>query len=99
MTAGGMSCTKVSISAAGSGDPVYAAADGTVTDAGHNSARGNYITVSHPSGLSTIYMHLSKIEAEKGDSVKQGEKIAEMGSTGRSTGPFAFSSREERSYG
>ncbi|MEK5162783.1 peptidoglycan DD-metalloendopeptidase family protein [Paenibacillus sp. FSL R5-0527] len=71
----------------GVGDPVYAAADGTVTDAGHNSARGNYITVSHPSGLSTIYMHLSKIEAEKGDSVKQGEKIAEMGSTGRSTGP------------
>lgn len=71
----------------GVGDPVYVAADGKVTDAGYNSARGNYIMVSHSLGLTTIYMHLSKIEVGKGDSVKQGKKIAEMGSTGRSTGP------------
>ncbi|MDU4698260.1 MAG: M23 family metallopeptidase [Paenibacillus sp.] len=69
------------------GDPVYAAANGKVVDTGYTSARGNYITISHPSGLKTNYMHLSKILTKVGDSVKQGDTIAELGSTGRSTGP------------
>lgn len=69
------------------GDPVYAAANGKVTDTGYSSARGNYITISHPSGLSTNYMHLNKILTKKGATVKQGDTIAELGSTGRSTGP------------
>lgn len=69
------------------GDPVYAAADGKVVDTGYTSARGNYITISHPSGLKTNYMHLNKILTEVGSTVKQGDTIAELGSTGRSTGP------------
>ncbi|MEF2967583.1 peptidoglycan DD-metalloendopeptidase family protein [Paenibacillus sp. M1] len=69
------------------GDPVYAAADGKVTDTGYSSARGNYVTVAHPSGLQTIYMHLQKGIAAKGDTVKQGDTIGLLGSTGRSTGP------------
>ncbi|GIO40070.1 hypothetical protein J41TS12_49310 [Paenibacillus antibioticophila] len=70
-----------------SGDPVYAAAHGTVTDTGYSSARGNYITVSHPSGVKTNYMHLKEISVSKGDAVKQGDTIGLLGSTGRSTGP------------
>ncbi|WP_068787061.1 M23 family metallopeptidase [Paenibacillus phocaensis] len=69
------------------GDPVYAAANGKVVDTGYTSARGNYITISHPSGLKTNYMHLSKILTKVGATVKQGDTIAELGSTGRSTGP------------
>lgn len=69
------------------GDPIYAAADGKVTDTGYSSARGNYVTMSHPSGLQTIYMHLEEAIAAKGDTVKQGDKIGLLGSTGRSTGP------------
>lgn len=70
-----------------SGDPVYAAATGTVTDTGYSSARGNYITLSHPSGLQTNYMHLKEVIVDKGASVQQGDTIALLGSTGRSTGP------------
>lgn len=69
------------------GDPVYAAANGTVTDTGYHSARGNYVTISHPSGLKTNYMHMNKISAVKGAKVKQGDEIGWLGSTGRSTGP------------
>lgn len=69
------------------GDPIYAAANGKVIETGRTSARGNYVTISHPSGLKTNYMHLSKILTKVGATVKQGEIIAELGSTGRSTGP------------
>ncbi|WP_410771758.1 M23 family metallopeptidase [Fontibacillus sp. BL9] len=69
------------------GDPVYAAANGKVTDTGYSSARGNFVTVSHPSGLQTIYMHLKENIASKGDAVNQGDTIGLLGSTGRSTGP------------
>ncbi len=69
------------------GDPVYAAAKGKVTDTGYSSARGNFVTVSHPSGLQTIYMHMKQNIAAKGDVVKQGDTIGLLGSTGRSTGP------------
>ncbi|WP_059051245.1 M23 family metallopeptidase [Paenibacillus senegalimassiliensis] len=69
------------------GDPVYAAADGKVVESGYTSARGNYITISHPSGLKTNYMHLSEILIKTGDTVKQGDTIGKLGSTGRSTGP------------
>ncbi|MGG6310605.1 M23 family metallopeptidase [Paenibacillus macerans] len=69
------------------GDPIYAAASGKVVDTGYTSARGNYITISHPSGLKTNYMHLNKILTKTGTTVKQGDLIAELGSTGRSTGP------------
>ncbi|MNW45124.1 Murein DD-endopeptidase MepM [compost metagenome] len=69
------------------GDPIYAAADGKVIDTGYSSARGNYVTLSHPSGLLTNYMHLSKVTVSKDTELKQGEQLGELGSTGRSTGP------------
>lgn len=69
------------------GDPIYAAADGKVIESGYTSARGNYITLSHPSGLKTNYMHLSEILIKTGDAVKQGDTIGKLGNTGRSTGP------------
>lgn len=69
------------------GDPIYAAADGKVTDTGYSPARGNYVTLSHPSGTESIYMHLKRSLANKGDNVKQGDLIGELGNTGRSTGP------------
>jgi len=72
---------------ANTGDPVYAAADGIVREAGWDGASGNHIVISHATGLRTHYMHLSRILVEKGQSVQKGEKIGLVGSTGRSTGP------------
>lgn len=69
------------------GDPIYAAADGKVTDAGVSTSRGNYIVISHPSGLQSHYMHLNAVSTTTGTTVKQGEVIGELGNTGRSTGP------------
>lgn len=72
---------------ASSGSPIYAAASGTVTEAGYSSSRGNYAVISHGSGVSTVYMHCSALYVSAGDSVSQGETIAAVGSTGISTGP------------
>ena len=72
---------------ASSGSPIYAAASGTVTEAGYSSSRGNYVVISHGSGVSTVYMHCSALYVSAGDSVSQGETIAAVGSTGISTGP------------
>ncbi|GFN29838.1 M23 family metallopeptidase [Paenibacillus xylaniclasticus] len=68
------------------GDPVFSAGDGTVEETGRDASEGNYIVINHHNGLKTKYMHLSHIEAKKGDKVVRGEKIGLMGSTGRSTG-------------
>jgi murein DD-endopeptidase MepM/ murein hydrolase activator NlpD len=69
------------------GDPVFAAADGTVLEADFDSGKGNYVLIGHLNGLKTYYMHLKRTEAKKGESVVRGEKIGYLGSTGRSTGP------------
>ncbi|MCY9516424.1 M23 family metallopeptidase [Paenibacillus apiarius] len=69
------------------GDPVYAAADGEVTEAGFNSGRGNYIIVRHVNQLETWYMHLQRIDVKAGERVAKGDEIAKVGTTGRSTGP------------
>lgn len=70
------------------GSPVYAAGAGTIVTAENSGgARGRYIVIEHPNGLQTWYMHLSKIQAHVGQTVDKGEQIAELGSTGRSTGP------------
>jgi len=69
------------------GDPVYAAADGTVTETGRDSSHGNNIYVSHGNGIKTHYSHLSKILVKSGTTVHKGDIIGLMGSTGRSTGP------------
>ncbi len=69
------------------GTPVYAPADGVVTFAGYQRAAGYYVIVRHVQDYSTVYMHLSKIEVKKGQSVYAGQQIAKTGNTGRTTGP------------
>lgn len=69
-----------------SGDTVFSAADGTVSDTGFDSRYGNFVTIDHLGGLQTVYMHLKRIDAKIGDVVVRGEKIGLLGSTGRSTG-------------
>ena len=72
--------------AAPSGSPILAAYDGEVIAADYNSSMGNYIMINHGGGLITIYMHASKLYVSKGTMVARGEKIAGVGTTGRSTG-------------
>jgi murein DD-endopeptidase MepM/ murein hydrolase activator NlpD len=69
-----------------SGDPIYAAASGTVIIAKFSSSAGNYITIDHGNGLSTVYMHCSALYVSVGDTVTQGQTIALMGATGIVTG-------------
>lgn len=74
--------------AAPTGTPIVAAAPGVVTFANWNSGGyGNLVEIKHPNGSLTIYAHNSQILVREGQKVAQGELIAKMGSTGRSTGP------------
>ncbi len=68
------------------GDIIRAAADGTVVFAGWGGGYGNIIKIDHGNGLATWYAHLSTIGVSEGQSVSTGEVIAQMGSTGNSTG-------------
>ncbi len=68
------------------GATVIAAAAGEVVISTYSYSAGNYIMINHGSGIFTIYMHLSKRNAEVGQEVSQGQKIGEVGSTGYSTG-------------
>ena len=68
------------------GTPVYAVANGKVTDAGYSGGWGNEIRIKHPSGLTTQYAHLSSMSVRKGQTLKKGQIIGRVGSTGRSTG-------------
>lgn len=70
------------------GTPVVAAASGYVISSGWNSGGfGNLIKVRHNDGSVTYYAHNHRLLVRTGDYVEQGQQIAEMGSTGRSTGP------------
>ncbi len=70
------------------GTPVVASAPGVVTTAGWNRwGYGNLVEIRHPDGSLTLYAHNHKIKTRVGQSVYQGQQIAEMGSTGLSTGP------------
>jgi murein DD-endopeptidase MepM/ murein hydrolase activator NlpD len=74
--------------AADVGTPIFAAADGVVECSEWNSGGyGNMVEVRHPDGSMTRYAHLSRSLVKAGQKVKQGEQIADMGSTGYSTGP------------
>jgi murein DD-endopeptidase MepM/ murein hydrolase activator NlpD len=73
--------------APGYGTPVKAAKAGTVIMAGSNGGYGNCVIIDHGGGLSTLYGHMSKITVGDGESVKQGEQVGNVGSTGSSTGP------------
>ena len=70
------------------GTPIMASAPGEVITAGWNSGGyGNLVKVRHPDGSVTLYAHNSRLLVRRGQKVEQGQQIAEMGSTGYSTGP------------
>ena len=69
------------------GAVILAAADGTVTETGFDAAKGNYLILDHGDGLTTLYAHCRNVDVKEGDTVKAGEMIAAVGSTGMSTGP------------
>lgn len=72
--------------AAKTGTPVFATADGKVTEADRKSGYGNCIDISHGYNYVTRYAHLSEILVKSGQEVKRGEMIGRVGSTGKSTG-------------
>jgi murein DD-endopeptidase MepM/ murein hydrolase activator NlpD len=74
--------------AAPQGTPIYATADGTVTTAGNtNNGYGNHVVINHGYGYETLFGHMVRVKARVGQSVKRGEVIGWVGSTGKSTGP------------
>lgn len=73
--------------AAAEGTAINAAEAGTVLFAGERGTYGNLVIVSHHNGFFTYYGHCSKLLVTAGDEVRQGQVVAEVGSTGRSTGP------------
>lgn len=73
--------------AADEGTPITAAADGTVVKTGFDSDCGNYLILLHENGAATYYSNCQDILAEEREKVKNGEQIATVGSTGKSTGP------------
>ncbi len=72
--------------AAAHGTPIYATADGVVSHAGWLSGYGQLIKIEHAFGIETRFAHLSRIRVRKGQRVSRGERIGDMGNTGRSTG-------------
>ncbi len=70
-----------------SGTAIFAAAGGVVVTQEYQSEYGNILEVDHGNDLISRYAHTSKVYVKKGDLIKRGQKIAEVGSTGRSTGP------------
>ena len=77
--------TGLDIAAPG-GTPIKAAASGTVVFSGRKGSFGKMLVISHGNGVQTYYAHCSKLLANVGDKVSQGEVIANVGSTGNSTG-------------
>lgn len=69
------------------GAPIKTAADGLVLYSGWSSGFGNVVVVDHNFGIRTIYAHASRLLVTRGDLVKKGQVIAQVGSTGISTGP------------
>ena len=67
--------------------PIYASKSGTVIVSQYSSSYGNYVVISHGSGNTTLYAHMSSRKAEVGQYVNQGDVIGITGSTGNSTGP------------
>ena len=69
------------------GTPIKSAAGGVVIASEFNASYGNMVMVDHGNGLVTRYGHASRVMVRQGDLVRRGQLIAEVGSTGRSTGP------------
>jgi murein DD-endopeptidase MepM/ murein hydrolase activator NlpD len=72
--------------AAGSGTPLYATADGVVTHAGWSSGYGRLVKIQHEFGIETRYAHQSKLRVKVGQRVSRGDRIGDMGASGRVTG-------------
>jgi murein DD-endopeptidase MepM/ murein hydrolase activator NlpD len=68
------------------GTPVFASMSGRVAMLGYNPTYGKYIILTHPEGFQTLYGHLSAFRVQKGETVRQGQRIADMGNSGYSTG-------------
>ena len=73
--------------AAPRGTPVRSVGDGVVQYAGYKGANGNYVKIRHNGTYTSGYLHLSRMTVRPGESVRQGDTIGYVGSTGRSTGP------------
>ena len=75
--------------AAATGTPIYAAGNGIVEFVGWKSGYGRFILIKHNGSISTAYAHASKFASnlKKGNKVEQGEIIAYVGRSGRTTGP------------
>ena len=69
------------------GTPIYATADGVITHAGWSSGYGRLIKIQHEFGIETRYGHLNAIRVQEGQRVSRGDRIGDMGNSGRSTGP------------
>lgn len=70
------------------GSPILAAKAGTIEEAGWGDGGfGNYVLIDHGDGVKSLYAHNERVTVKAGDQVEQGQIIAEMGSTGNSTGP------------
>ncbi|WP_052447562.1 M23 family metallopeptidase [Clostridium polynesiense] len=69
------------------GDPITAALDGRVKEARFEPTYGNMVILSHGNGIETLYGHCSSLKVKEGQRVNKGDIIAEVGNTGRSTGP------------
>ncbi|MFQ6552448.1 DUF5930 domain-containing protein [Aestuariibius insulae] len=68
------------------GTPIYSTADGVVISAGWASGYGRLVKIQHEFGIETRYAHLSRIRVQPGQRVSRGERIGDMGNSGRSTG-------------
>jgi murein DD-endopeptidase MepM/ murein hydrolase activator NlpD len=69
------------------GTPIYAFTDGVVAEAGPASGFGLWVVLRHPDGTRSVYGHVNRMFVQKGQSVKAGDEIAEIGNRGHSTGP------------
>lgn len=69
------------------GTPVYAPGDGLVESVGQSNGNGRSVVLNHGQGITTQYAHLSKAHVKKGDLVRKGQRIADVGNTGKSTSP------------
>ena len=76
--------------AAPSGTPIYATGPGIVTKSGWGTGYGQYVEINHGNGYLTRYAHASRLMVRVGDQVSAGEHIANVGCTGRCTGPHCI---------
>lgn len=68
------------------GTPIYATGDGTVIFSGWNSSFGRHVQIRHANGLVSTFSHMSQLRVEVGQRVSRGDRIGDMGNSGRSTG-------------